>query len=63
MVCEDQVGWRDISRRVIIFTTDQSFHIAMDGRKGPVHLDLCKDLMSQEILQENQKEFFFKKIL
>ena len=34
MVCEDQVGWRDVSRRVIIFTTDQSFHIAMDGKLG-----------------------------
>jgi integrin beta 1 len=34
MVCDDKVGWRNESRRVIIFTTDQSFHIAMDGKLG-----------------------------
>ncbi len=34
MVCEEMVGWRNVSRRVIIFTTDQSFHIAMDGKLG-----------------------------
>ena len=45
----------------IEWAIDKAVHLAMDGRKGPVHLDLCKDLMSQEILQENQKEFLFKK--
>ena len=34
MVCDDQIGWRKNVRRVIIFTTDQSFHIAMDGKLG-----------------------------
>lgn len=34
MVCDQEVGWRNISRRVIIFTTDQSFHMAMDGKLG-----------------------------
>ena len=34
MVCDEEVGWRNVSRRVIIFTTDQSFHIAMDGKLG-----------------------------
>ena len=34
MVCEKEVGWRNVSRRVIIFTTDQSFHMAMDGKLG-----------------------------
>lgn len=34
MVCEKMVGWRPESRRVIVFTTDQSFHIALDGKLG-----------------------------
>lgn len=34
MVCHKKVGWRKNSRRVIIFTTDQSFHVAMDGKLG-----------------------------
>ena len=34
MVCDDVIGWRKEARRVIIFTTDQSFHIALDGKLG-----------------------------
>ena len=34
MVCDDEIGWRKDVRKVIIFTTDQSFHIAMDGKLG-----------------------------
>jgi len=41
---------------------DKAVHLAMDGRKGPVHLDLCKDLMCQDIIQEEQKKFIFKKV-
>ena len=33
-MCEEEIGWRKASRRVIIFTTDQSFHMAMDGKLG-----------------------------
>ena len=48
MVCQKDVGWRNPSRKVIIYTTDQSFHIAMDGKLGGLvvpndgqcHLDL-----------------------
>ena len=36
MVCEEDIGWRDQSRKVIIYTTDQSFHIAMDGKLGGI---------------------------
>ena len=36
MVCEKDIGWRDQSRKVIIYTTDQSFHIAMDGKLGGI---------------------------
>ena len=34
LVCGDRIGWRKETRRVIIFTTDQSFHIALDGKLG-----------------------------
>lgn len=34
MVCEHKIGWREEARRVIIYTSDQSFHIAMDGKLG-----------------------------
>ncbi|CAB4066717.1 ITGB1 [Lepeophtheirus salmonis] len=36
MVCDDQIGWRAKSRRVVIFTTDTNFHIAMDGKLGGI---------------------------
>ncbi|TRY74801.1 hypothetical protein TCAL_07115 [Tigriopus californicus] len=36
IVCSKQVGWRDKARRVIIFTTDQTFHIAGDGKLGGI---------------------------
>ena len=36
MVCDEQIGWRKDVRRVVIFTTDQSFHIAMDGKLGGI---------------------------
>ena len=38
MVCGDRIGWRENARRVIIFTTDQSFHIAGDGKLGGIVL-------------------------
>ena len=36
MVCDKEIGWRNQSRKVIIYTTDQSFHIAMDGKLGGI---------------------------
>lgn len=36
MVCRRKIGWRKNARRVIIFTTDQSFHIANDGKLGGI---------------------------
>merc|ERR1719410_1593866 len=34
MVCGERIGWRKEARRVIIYTSDQSFHIAGDGKLG-----------------------------
>lgn len=32
IVCEDDIKWRDVSVRVIVFSTDAGFHMAGDGK-------------------------------
>ena len=32
MVCKDQIGWSDQSRRLIVFVTDANSHLAGNGR-------------------------------
>lgn len=32
MVCQDEIGWRKRSRRLIVFATDAHSHIAGNGR-------------------------------
>lgn len=47
MVCKERIGWRDKSRKIILFATDEDFHFAMDGKligilepnDGHCHLD------------------------
>tara|TARA_B110000208_G_C11786162_1_gene435695 strand:- start:1297 stop:3075 length:1779 start_codon:yes stop_codon:yes gene_type:complete len=44
----------------IEWAIDKAIYIANDGRKGPVHLDLCKDIMSETITDINSfKKFKF----
>jgi len=31
-VCSEKVGWRGNARRVVIFSTDNGFHMAGDGK-------------------------------
>ncbi|KAG0721873.1 Integrin beta-PS [Chionoecetes opilio] len=38
MVCKDRIGWRDMARRILIFSTDAKFHHAGDGRLAGVVL-------------------------
>ncbi|XP_064392568.1 integrin beta-1-like isoform X1 [Halichondria panicea] len=38
VVCTDLIGWRDVSRKLLIFITDAGFHIAGDGKLGGVIL-------------------------
>lgn len=35
MVCKDQIGWRERSRRLIVFATDAHSHLAGNGRVLP----------------------------
>lgn len=32
MVCNEEIGWRQNARHLIIFSTDASFHVAGDGK-------------------------------
>ena len=32
IVCSDEIGWRQDSRKIIILSTDTSFHLAGDGK-------------------------------
>lgn len=32
IVCKDEIGWRNESRRLILFSTDAGFHYAGDGK-------------------------------
>ncbi|XP_071812229.1 integrin beta-1-like isoform X2 [Apostichopus japonicus] len=35
-VCKEAIGWRDMARHLVIFTTDASFHYAGDGKLGGI---------------------------
>ncbi|KAJ9575734.1 hypothetical protein L9F63_007380, partial [Diploptera punctata] len=32
IVCHEEIGWRNNSRRLLVFSTDEGFHMAGDGR-------------------------------
>nr|XP_023020280.1 integrin beta-PS isoform X1 [Leptinotarsa decemlineata]XP_023020284.1 integrin beta-PS isoform X1 [Leptinotarsa decemlineata] len=36
VVCRDQIGWREQARRLLVFSTDASFHYAGDGKLGGI---------------------------
>ncbi|XP_017784338.1 PREDICTED: integrin beta-PS-like [Nicrophorus vespilloides] len=36
MVCKDVIGWRETARRIIVFSTDATSHIAGDGKLAGV---------------------------
>ncbi|XP_065216789.1 integrin beta-PS-like [Planococcus citri] len=36
IVCHKQIGWRDHARKLLVFSTDDSFHYAGDGKLGGV---------------------------
>ncbi|XP_021366395.1 integrin beta-PS-like isoform X1 [Mizuhopecten yessoensis] len=36
LVCEEQIGWRAASRRMLLFSTDADFHYAGDGKLGGI---------------------------
>ncbi|KAJ8936075.1 hypothetical protein NQ314_012510 [Rhamnusium bicolor] len=36
VVCRNQIGWREQARRLLVFSTDASFHYAGDGKLGGI---------------------------
>ena len=32
VVCKDKIGWREKSRKLLVFSTDSGFHYAGDGK-------------------------------
>lgn len=34
IVCKDKIGWREKSRKLLVFSTDSGFHYAGDGKVG-----------------------------
>lgn len=32
IVCKERIGWREHARRLLVFSTDASFHYAGDGK-------------------------------
>ncbi|KAJ8878260.1 hypothetical protein PR048_018837 [Dryococelus australis] len=36
VVCRQQIGWREKARRLLVFSTDASFHYAGDGKLGGI---------------------------
>ena len=32
MICEERIGWRKSSRKIILVATDTDFHYALDGK-------------------------------
>lgn len=60
IVCKDQIGWRDRARRLLVFSTDASFHFAGDGKLGGIikpndglcHLDFHSGMYTHSSLQD-----------
>lgn len=36
VVCKDDIGWRDNARKLLVFSTDDGFHYAGDGKLGGI---------------------------
>lgn len=36
IVCKSEIGWREKSRKLLVFSTDAGFHYAGDGKLGGI---------------------------
>jgi integrin beta 1 len=60
ITCEKEIGWRNGSRRLIVFSTDAGFHFAGDGKlagivepnDGKCHLDSSTKRYTYGLLQD-----------
>ena len=58
MVCGEEVGWRNDTRKVIVFTTDQSFHVAMVSCNVRHNFYFCKASQKYYCKNNNQGSCF-----
>ncbi|XP_033214919.1 integrin beta-PS-like [Belonocnema kinseyi] len=60
IVCTKQIGWREKARRLLVFSTDASFHFAGDGKLGGIvkpndgmcHLDRYSGMYTHSSVQD-----------
>lgn len=58
IVCENEIGWREQARRLLVFSTDAGFHYAGDGKLGGVitpndgHCHMDKNRYTHSELQD-----------
>ena len=60
IVCTKQIGWREKARRLLVFSTDASFHFAGDGKLGGIvkpndgmcHLDPYSGMYTHSSIQD-----------
>ena len=58
IVCKEEIGWRDKSRKMLVFSTDAGFHYAGDGKLGGIvkpndgSCHLRDDLYTESINQD-----------
>ena len=45
LVCKDQIGWRKDSRKLIVLSTDSSYHIAGDAKVTSNQTSLLKPIL------------------
>lgn len=59
IVCKDDIGWREKSRKLLVFSTDAGFHYAGDGKLGGIvkpndgHCHLDKDGVYTESISQD----------
>ena len=53
VVCGDHIGWRKHSRRLLLFSTDSSFHYAGDGKVGFTTFKCISNISNLHIITDD----------
>ena len=46
IVCQDKIGWRERARKLLVFSTDASFHYAGDGKVTVILVIIANHFMT-----------------
>ena len=63
MVCGEEVGWRNDTRKVVVFTTDQSFHVAMVSCNVRHNFYICKASQKYYVKNNNPRFLLLGRML